>query len=268
MHKLKARDSATQSLRFLIRQTGRKVFPPPRVAPRTGIRNAKPFARGRARSNGLMSDSYRSRHHRHRHQDRRPWKNVMMVNSASIPVSPFSPPSSPRSRSRLRTLPACPHRAPWHDTVSAHVLPACPLGPWRPRPSSLRPASPPHPLFLGNAFPQEDAGGARGELHGGEGEGQSCQVLTMSRRLPLLPVPLVVQPPYRLCHFFANSCCLSWPLPRSQCHRTVTAGSEISPGVGEGSESLLAPIWLSETGGEPASGTVAFYPQNGIGKVV
>lgn len=72
----------------------------------------------------------------------------------------------------------------------------------------------------------------------GRGAGQSSRAL-MSRRLPLLPS--VVRSPYRFCHFFASSSCLSWPLPRSQCHTAATAGSEISPGVGEGSESFLPP---------------------------
>lgn len=89
LYKLKARDFATQSLSPLIRQMRRAVFPPSRVVPRTGIRNAKPSARGCARSSGLISGSYRYPHRRHRHQDRCPWKNVMMVNSDIIPVSPF-----------------------------------------------------------------------------------------------------------------------------------------------------------------------------------
>lgn len=135
---------------------------------------------------------------------------------------------------------------------SPHPGPLCPV-------RTLSHCLPPHPLFLSDAFPQEDAGGAHGKLHGGAGQGHQA---AGSSRLPLLPVPLGVQPPYLLWCSFAKSCCLSWLLPRSQCPRAVTAGSEISPGVGEGSE-LSLPPHLARVGWRGSRfQALTFYPQN------
>lgn len=101
----------------------------------------------------------------------------------------------------------------------------------------------------------------------GRGAGQSSRAL-MSRRLPLLPsvggsvslsllsllcqlfLPLLASPSVPVSYS-----CDSWVgnLPWGR------GGIRIVP---------ASPSGLSLTGGEPASGTVTSYPQNGIGKVV
>lgn len=165
-------------------------------------------------------------------------------------------------------MPTCPHRAPWHATFSAHVLPDCGPVPQHPRPSSLcpaRPPSPPHPLLLSDALPQEDAGGAHGELHGAgrraELTGADVKTapppplggsvsLSLLSLLCQLFLPLLASPSVPMSYS-----CDSWVgnLPWGR------GGIRIVP---------ASPSGLSLTGGEPASGTVTSYPQNGIGKVV
>lgn len=143
------------------------------------------------------------------------------------------PPSSPNSTfSGMHPLPGPPIWPP----APAPVTPLL-----TPHPGLPLPCPPSHPLFLGDAFPQEDAGGAHGKLHGGAGHGAP------GTRLKAAPPPS--RPPWRVglpylpWHSFAKSSCLSGPLPQSgsQCPRVVTAGAEISPEDGEGSELFLPP---------------------------
>lgn len=107
-------------------------------------------------------------------------------------------------------------------------------------PAILPHCPPPHPLFLSDAFPQKDAGGAHGELHGG-----SRAELTrhQSQDSSLLPVPLGCSAPYLLYHLFANSP----PVPVSQsCASWV---GNLHWGWGGIRAVPASPSGLSETGG-------------------
>lgn len=92
-------------------------------------------------------------------------------------------------------------------------IPLCPTG--SQRPSNPTPQSPDegtsdltltHPLLFSDSFPQEDAGGAHGELHGGAGR-SSRGAGHQSQDGSLLPGPSMAQPLYLFYHSFANSSC-------------------------------------------------------------
>lgn len=142
---------------------------------------------------------------------------------------------------------------PWNSSAFSVHAPSDPFGPWHPA-SPLFPhipahsalpaiqCPPPHPLFLSDAFSQEDAGGAHGKLHGGARAGFTRH--GSQEGSPSFPSRLVPQPPYLLYLASANSSCLSWPHLLSLCLRAVTAGSEISTWVWRDQSCSCLPIWL------------------------
>lgn len=120
-----------------------------------------------------------------------------------------------------------------------------PTAPMLPRPPSF-PLRPPHPLLLSDAFTQEDAGGAHGELHGGAGH-QSQDGF---------PPP---GPPLCLSLLLFSVTSLPLLALGALGQRAVAAGAEISSGW-EGSERPCLPIW-PEAEGQLVSGSDLLSPE-------
>lgn len=184
---------------------------------------------------------------------------VPILTSSQFPfhfIHPLHLPLSPSPISLTLVSPACSLEPPLLSSRS----PTCSLlhgaRAAAPPPPSF-PLPPPHPLLLSDALPQEDAGGAHGELHGGAGRSSPG---TNLKTAPLLRVPLGGSASLSSLSLL----CLSWPLPGRRGPRAVAAGAESYSGWG-GDQSVSLPPHLARVRRRHSwSQALTFYPQNGI----